>query len=103
MSDLQTNTYALKGGTAIPENADLNTYNTPGNYYCATDSTAQTLSNCPFMHAFTLKVSYGTGTGYPMQTFTEYNTDNIAIRFYNQEPTANTWSEYKYLTPKTQS
>ena len=103
VSDLQTNTYALKGGIEIPENADLNNYRTPGNYYCPRYSTVQTLDNCPFTSAFTLKVTYGTGTGYPMQTFTEYNTDNIAIRFYNQELPTKTWSEYKYLTPTTQS
>ena len=103
VSDLQTNTYALKGGIEIPENADLNDYKTPGNYYCPRYSAVQTLDNCPFTSAFTLKVSYGTGNGYPMQTFTEYNTDNIAIRFYNQELPTKTWSEYKFLTPTTQS
>ena len=103
MSDLQANTYALKGGTPIERNSDMNTYNTPGNYYCVGDSIAQTLINCPFTHAFTLKVYYGNGIGYQSQTFTEYNTGNIATRFYNPQPGINAWSEYKYLTPTTQS
>ena len=36
-------------GVAIPENADLNTltYLKVGNYYCSSNATAKTLSNCP--------------------------------------------------------
>jgi hypothetical protein len=34
-------------GTSIPSNSDLNTYETPGKYYCGTTSTSETLVNCP--------------------------------------------------------
>lgn len=34
-------------GTSIPENADLNTYETPGKYYCGTTNLSGTLVNSP--------------------------------------------------------
>lgn len=64
------NYYALSGGTEIPENADLNGYSTPGNYYCNSDWKAATLKNCPIDKAFTLKIEFGNGVRYPTQIIT---------------------------------
>jgi len=41
---------------AIPENSDLNTYTTPGTYFCPNTTTAATLSNCPANAGFSLIV-----------------------------------------------
>ena len=66
----------LKTGTAIPAGADLNTYITPGNYYCASTNTALELVNKPnkLSYAFTMQVSYATGTAsYIRQDLVELN------------------------------
>lgn len=84
----------MKGGTIIPNNADMNNYTTPGNYYCISDSAARTLKNCPFTHAFTLKVEYSRGNSVPCQTFREYNTGITAYRKYD----SSTWIDYVYFS-----
>lgn len=43
-------------GTAIPQNADLNTYKTNGKYYAGSESLAQTLLNCPTSTNFVMFV-----------------------------------------------
>jgi hypothetical protein len=45
-------------GTAIPSNANLNTttYITVGRYYCSTNATVATLTNCPTSSAFMMEV-----------------------------------------------
>lgn len=57
-------------GTAIPKNADLNTikYIAVGNYYCNSNTTAQSFINCPVSSAFTLRV-------YTCQN--EYNNETV--------------------------
>lgn len=101
MSDLQANTYALKGGTSIPANADMNDYKTPGNYYCYGDSIAQSLTNSPLQTAFTLKIDYGNGEKYPRQTYRDCVSGETAVRYYNTD--TNTWGNYLYLIPTAQS
>ena len=101
VNDLKANTYALKGGTAIPENADLNDYKTPGNYYCESDTTVATLQNCPVSHAFTLKVICGNGVTYPLQIITDYSNQIQATRRFASS--SQTWDAFRYLTPTTQS
>ena len=91
---LNGKSYLLQGGAAIPENADMNDYVTPGNYYCTTDSNARTLKNCPFTHAFTLKVEYCKGYGIPSQTFREYNTGITAYRKYE----SSIWIDFVYFS-----
>lgn len=44
---------------AIPANADLNNYITPGMYYCDVDATVESVQNCPTTHAFSLFVEIG--------------------------------------------
>ena len=48
-------------GKSIPENADLNSYSTPGHYYCDSSAKAATLTNSPTTAAFVLEV-YSRGT-----------------------------------------
>ena len=73
--------WLLRGGTSIPANADLNDYNTPGNYYCETNATAATIKNNPSDQAFTLKVFYDTGTGYPSQLLITHYDLNVYMRY----------------------
>lgn len=83
-AELNSNAYLLRGGTAIPSGADLDDYMTPGNFYCQTNAIAATLDNCPTSGmAFTLKVEYSQGTGYPSQTIKEYDSGTIYFRYYN--------------------
>ena len=77
----EANSWLLKGGTAIPADADLNDYKTPGNYYCETNATAATIKNNPSNQAFTLKVFYDTGTGYPSQLLITHYDLNVYMRY----------------------
>lgn len=100
MNNLKTNTYALKYGTQILENADLNDYKTPGNYYCDSNLIASTLSNCPTNNeAFTMKVEYANGLNYPRQTIRYFSAGIIATRYYNID--SSSWSEFIYIIPTT--
>ena len=84
-SDFQ-NCYRFSGGTSIPENADMKSsqYLIPGNYYCESNITAVTLSNCPFDSAFLLKVEYSVGGNaqYIRQTFKQFDNNKIISRVY---------------------
>lgn len=73
--------WLLRGGTSIPADADLNDYKTPGNYYCDTNAAAATIKNNPVDQAFTLKVFYDTGTGYPAQLFIEHYNLGVYMRY----------------------
>lgn len=79
--------YALSGGTTIPNGADMysNIYKVPGNYYCGSNNTANTLKNCPLSSAFVLKVDFSSGIEYPRQTFLQYD---------NKGTYARTWDKY---------
>lgn len=85
----------MRGGMQIPSGADMDEYITPGNYYCGGNNTVQTLANCPFTHAFTLKVQFGNGEGYSSQTFHEFDTGRIAWRWRN---TNLQWSDWVYFS-----
>lgn len=56
---------------AIPKNADLNDYTTPGFYYCAENATVATFANCPTGKSFTLEVIRSAGI---VQRLTEYHS-----------------------------
>ena len=100
MNNLKTNTYALSGGTKIPEGADMNDYKTPGNYYCGSNAIAQTLINCPFTQAFVLKISYASGITYPLQTFINYINHKQATRVFIPDDLG--WRDFSFLTPTNQ-
>ena len=70
---MQTNFWALgDAAVGIPLNVDMNSYLSPGNYACRANSTAATLSNCPTVMAFQLKVSYVLGnTSIIQQEYTD--------------------------------
>lgn len=77
-----SNCYVLSGGTLIQNNANLNDFFTPGNYYCPGSVAAQTLINCPCNNAFIMKVELGTGREYPTQTIVEFNTGRRFFRVF---------------------
>ena len=81
------------GCTAIPANADLNDYQTPGNYYCSYNATVVTMSNTPSSNAFNLEVREAAGV---IQIFREYGYSSNRkdfIRGYYQ----GTWTAWKEL------
>lgn len=96
INDTMSNSYSLTGGTAIPENADMDDYKARGNFYCDQNRAAATLQNAPFTNAFTLKVIYGTGSSYPMQIYREYIGGNVAVRYITDN--SQTWSGYYYYS-----
>lgn len=81
ISALNSNSYLLVGGTAIPENANINTYSTPGNYGCTSSVTARTMSGLPYASgstnnfAFNLKVENA--------ALSEPNTRRQVLQFFN--------------------
>lgn len=103
--------WSLQGGTEITENADLNTYTTPGNYVCKSANTAATLTNAPITKVtFTLKVFDSTGSGVRfIQEFIPSSLDYVDIypnryvrSYYNGSWTA--WDKIPYMSqvmPKT--
>ena len=81
-------------GTNIPENSDLDSYTTVGNYVCSLTATALSLSNCPSRGAFTMTVGYATGSSaYLYQEITHFST---GVKYYRTY-TASTaeWSEWR--------
>lgn len=98
VSELNSKSYLLSGGIPIPNESDLNSdaYKIPGSYYCHNSNNAKTLINCPFESAFLLKVSYGTGLSFPVQSFTEFRTRKIAERYYDADLAK--WSEFFYFS-----
>lgn len=59
--------------TSVPSGADLNTYQTPGSYFCSSNATSATLLNCPTSLAFTLRVWQAAGY---VQEIQEYHSGN---------------------------
>ncbi len=94
-------------GTAIPENADLNTVNylKVGNFYCSANATVKTLKNCPL----TIYNSSGAGTSglaFMMQvyspllpTFDDETTGTwrYRIRVITQYNTGMQYKQYCYI------
>lgn len=81
----------------LTSNADMNDYVTPGNYFCVSNVVAETLSNCPFTHAFNLKVEFSNGAGLPCQIYREYDTGRIAYRV-QPSSSSSSWSQYVYFS-----
>ena len=91
LTDLN-NSYVLSSGTAI-SSGDLNNYTEVGNYYCALNVEAESLLNCPVTRAFTMKVEYSTGNGYPCQTIRSFHDGHLYYRMYE-----GSWNEWKKIT-----
>lgn len=87
----ESNYYQVTNGTNIPENADLNTYITPGTYQTANDTIAGTVKNSPYRYAFKLIIesfSYykvqklqGQDSGYVWQRIQTGGTWNSWVKF----------------------
>ena len=99
------NSWMLTSGTAIPSNADLNSYTTVGNYFCSNSDTAATLINAPTVKVtFTLKVYSSNGTGTRLiQEFIPSSLDYVDIypnryvrSYYNGNWTA--WDKIPYMS-----
>ena len=72
----------------------MNDYTTPGNYYCSSSTTAETIENAPYsILAFTLKVEYSIGSAYVCQTFRYYENGKTAYRVFRN----GAWSPYFYF------
>lgn len=54
---------SLDGGRKITQNTDIKTIIEIGNYYCDKDSDAASLTNCPTVKAFILRIEDRTGSG----------------------------------------
>lgn len=81
--------------SAIPQNVDLNTYTTPGKYYCNSNSTAATITNSPVARAFRLTVEPSTSptqTGNIRQTLKPYQNNITFTRWTTTG--GSTWSEW---------
>lgn len=77
-------------GTEIIAGTDMQTITTPGHYYCANNSTAVSLKNCPLSDAFTLVVYRATGGSgdnkyYVAQEYTSYLCNKRIIQMYNKD------------------
>ena len=102
LNELNSKSYLLQGGMAIPSDADMNDYTEIGNYYCNANSIAQTLENCPTTSGFTLKVENAVGessagsSGYIRQTFTEYDTGRKIVRY--RVNSTGTWQPFVYFS-----
>ena len=89
------NMWSLSGNqTLIPNNSDMHTYLTPGNYYCASNTNAETLKNSPLKFAFTMKVylSVGIGSQYIIQEYTKYDASERILVYYDGN--RNIWTSY---------
>ena len=75
-------------GKIIPENADLNTYTTPGFYFCANSATAATLSNSPVTSAGFSLVVLAKSTTYQTQLI------NSGGYLYFRQRSSNGWSAW---------
>lgn len=91
------------GGTGIPNNADLNNYKTPGNYYCSSYSAAITLLNCPAKNAFTMKIEYSTGVSaaYISQMIRQYDNGDTYYRRWNGDDGKDIWGSWVKFTTNT--
>ena len=94
ISDFPTSLPA-NGGTAnylnaiaIPANANLNSYTTPGFYYCAANATVATMTNAPSDNAFFMIVGKHAGT---FQMFVEYTVSSQKIYIRNYYGSWGSW------------
>lgn len=85
----------LFGGQMINSESDLNDYSSPGNYYCGSSSIAGTLKNSPTIDAFTMKVEFATGVGYPCQTLRDFIIGTLYYRVF--DPFKNQWTAWKKI------
>ena len=71
----ESNYYQVTNGTNIPENADLNTYTTPGTYQAANDTIGKTIKNTPYNYGFKLIVEIYASAALRQRVFGQAATD----------------------------
>ena len=89
---------SLTNATAIPANADLDDYKTPGVYYAPDSTRAKTLSNCPHTSSgFKLVVmENGSASSYKCQYIYAYNAKGGAYIYVRSYGTSSTgWYPWK--------
>ena len=98
LNELNGKSKILYGGTEIPQNSDMNSYNKFGNYYCRTNANALTLKNAPFTEAFTMTVEAATGDPekYPSQIYRRLGDGAMAYRYYSNDTSS--WLGYVYFS-----
>lgn len=69
--------------TLIAGSTDLNSLQTPGNYYCPANATVATLLNCPTGNAFTLEVSQHAGVRQELHEYMTASPKSYFRNFYN--------------------
>ena len=101
-------------GATIPVNEDLNTtqYLSVGKFFCSSNATAQTLSNCPTTNAFMMEVfsplsltiddETTANWCYRLRLITDY-TGKMFIQRTNTSGTAGTWTYFDWtpVNPST--
>ena len=81
----------------IPENADLNSYTSPGSYRCTSNAIAATLKHCPTANGFRMEVMStiaSAATGYQIQTI--YPNNDLGKFYMRRRGSASsgTWSNW---------
>ena len=80
-------------GTSITSGSDLNTFKTPGKYYCESGTVAKTLTNAPFSDAgFGLIVTDGYIDGRVYQ-IALLSTSTFRFRYFN----GSNWTPWTYV------
>lgn len=86
----KSDAWPQSSGTEITAGTDMRTITTPGHYYCANNSEAVSLKNCPISDAFTLIVYRSAGGPgenkyYIAQEYTSYLCNKRIIQTYNKD------------------
>ena len=84
----------------IASNTNLNNITTPGNYGCALNATAATLTNCPTTKAFVMQVMAFGSTSASIEQFIISSITNYAIywRRGGHDGTSYTWTAWYKVT-----
>lgn len=80
--------------TRIPENADLNDYNTQGSFWCGMNVTAATLINCPTQKAFHLEVYQHAGVRQVLYCYFDTEVWTYERNFTGAGTNGSRWSEW---------
>lgn len=88
--------------STIPENANLNTYVTPGNYICAGGDIAQTQTNPPFTSTSYQMLVFQWGSGYMRMQVAWQNAATSQIR-YRIRNSSNSWGDWRIISSGTSS
>lgn len=89
--------YSISVKPTLPENADFNTYITPGQWGSSTWALSNTLKNCPYVTAGSLTVYYSDTSTREIHQIWESRDGRVFTRYSSNS--GSTWSSWKeYLT-----